>query len=279
MIKERLVTIWCIFNTFLHLIFGGLPCIAIACAMYPFAPLHITQGFVAYWSVVYFKLIIWSSRVKIYVSGIEHLQKTKDEYYVFASNHTSFFDAPLLYSLLPSTVVPVVKKELSYVPIFGQLVQLSGAIFIDRKDTAKSISNINNALVNIKKTPRSILIFPEGKRNHEKTIQEFKSGAFVIAQKLGYPIIPIYIEGCHEVVGKNLNIFSKLNLSKNIFVTFGEKILDDAGDKDKLKDKVYREMLMLQNKRETPYMLFSISFWDCFRKYNCSNMALNKLKK
>lgn len=267
-VKERLITINCIFTTCFLLVFGGLPCIIIACIMYimnPFIPIHTTRMFVAYWSAVYFKLIIWSSRVKLYVSGIENLQKTKEEHYVFASNHISFLDIPLLYSLLPYSIVSVVKKELSYIPIFGYLAQLSGAIFIDRKDTQKSIANINKAIEKNRLCPRSILIFPEGKRSHDKNIQDFKSGAFVIAQELQYPIIPIYIEGCHEVVGKNLNFTGKINLSKSIFITIGEKIIDTTNDKNKLKDIAYHQMHMLKNKWNAPYRPFSLSLYDCFR--------------
>ena len=52
----------------------------------------------------------------------------------------------------------------------------------------------------------SVLIFPEGTRSRTGKLQEFKPGVGLIAQELGAPVIPVYIQGAHRAmpVGKAL---------------------------------------------------------------------------
>jgi 1-acyl-sn-glycerol-3-phosphate acyltransferase len=48
----------------------------------------------------------------------------------------------------------------------------------------------------------SVLIFPEGTRSLDGTIKRFKEGAFVLAKKTNYPILPVIIDGSMEVFPK-----------------------------------------------------------------------------
>jgi 1-acyl-sn-glycerol-3-phosphate acyltransferase len=48
----------------------------------------------------------------------------------------------------------------------------------------------------------SILIFPEGTRSIDGKIRRFKDGAFVLAKKTGFPILPVIIDGSMEVFPK-----------------------------------------------------------------------------
>lgn len=262
--KDRLITIWCLSNAFFYLILGGLPCIIFTMIMYPFANQIFIEKFVSYWSSVYFKLVLWSSCINIQVHGLENMPKNKK--FILASNHTSFLDIPLLYAILPYWITPVVKKDLIYVPIFGLLVRLSGAILIDRKNTAVSIDNMNNTMDVIKNNPRPILIFPEGKRSLDSNIQELKPGAFIMSVKLKYPIVPVYIHGCNDVIGKNLNIFGCINTSKTIHIYIGTQIDPEELDKDLLKEKVFCEMSALQacKSGNTNPKQLALSFCNCF---------------
>jgi 1-acyl-sn-glycerol-3-phosphate acyltransferase len=49
----------------------------------------------------------------------------------------------------------------------------------------------------------SILIFPEGTRSSDGTVKRFKDGAFVLAQKSGYPILPVVLNGTREAFSKD----------------------------------------------------------------------------
>ena len=49
---------------------------------------------------------------------------------------------------------------------------------------------------------RSVLLFPEGTRSTDGSLQEFKSGAGYLALRSGCDVLPIHISGTHEVLGK-----------------------------------------------------------------------------
>ena len=49
---------------------------------------------------------------------------------------------------------------------------------------------------------RSVLMFPEGTRSPDGTMQEFKSGAGYLALRSGCDVLPIHIRGTYEVLGK-----------------------------------------------------------------------------
>jgi long-chain acyl-CoA synthetase len=49
---------------------------------------------------------------------------------------------------------------------------------------------------------RSVLMFPEGTRSTDGSLQEFKSGAGYLALRSGCDVLPIHISGTHEVLGK-----------------------------------------------------------------------------
>ena len=46
-------------------------------------------------------------------------------------------------------------------------------------------------------------MFPEGTRHADDEIHPFLPGAAVLAQRLGRPIIPVYIGGAHDVLAKH----------------------------------------------------------------------------
>ncbi len=56
------------------------------------------------------KLILFFAGVKVHYKGIENVDKTKTQ--VFAVNHLSYLDVPMIYSILPVQVGWLAKKEL-----------------------------------------------------------------------------------------------------------------------------------------------------------------------
>jgi 1-acyl-sn-glycerol-3-phosphate acyltransferase len=74
----------------------------------------------------------------------------------------------------------------------------------------------------------SVVIFPEGTRTPDGELLPFKSGGFLLASRAGVPIVPVTINGSHEVnPNKRLELFPG-----TIRVTFGPPI-ETAGMKKK----------------------------------------------
>jgi 1-acyl-sn-glycerol-3-phosphate acyltransferase len=118
---------------------------------------------------------------------------------IYAINHRSYMDAPAIPASIPEPLKALGKKELSYIPIFGQLV--SGfAVWVDRSNPesrAKSLQRIKKVLEG--GTP--IVIAPEGTRNNTSELMlPFKLGAFRLAVETQTPIRPVIFIGTEQLM-------------------------------------------------------------------------------
>ena len=115
-------------------------------------------------------------------------------------SHQSALDIVLLYRLWMQFKW-VAKREIFKVPIIGWNLWLNKHIAIDRTSLKGARKMINEAQKNLN-MGNSVLIFPEGTRSTDGAIKRFKDGAFVLAKKTNYPILPIIINGSMEVFPK-----------------------------------------------------------------------------
>ncbi len=118
---------------------------------------------------------------------------------VYLFNHCSTLDLFSLTALALPRVRYIAKRELGYNPLFWAISKMSGQIMIDRKDPREAIKQMNRAYKYLKKKRFSLMLAPEGTRSRTGKILPFKTGAFHAAVELGYPIVPVYIEGAYEL--------------------------------------------------------------------------------
>jgi 1-acyl-sn-glycerol-3-phosphate acyltransferase len=144
--------------------------------------------------------ILTISGIKVKVTGRENLNKNAA--YVFASNHLSLFDIPVLQRWVPNNFGFIFKKELAKIPVFGWQLYLGPHIIIDRKNPEKAMRSIGRAKKRLTKKGISILLFPEGTRSKTGEIQSFKRGAFHLAAQVGFAVVPVTIEGTRPLMSK-----------------------------------------------------------------------------
>ena len=135
---------------------------------------------------VWAKLIFASVGIKVKINGLSNLDLNKN--YIFAPNHSSSLDIPLMLGFTPLWLLPIAKKELRWIPFLGWAMKLAGHIFIDRSNHDKAMESLNKIKISINKKPRSILIFPEGSRTNDGQLKRFKSGGLTLGIKTGYDI-------------------------------------------------------------------------------------------
>lgn len=143
-------------------------------------------------------LLITGVRVK--TSGLENIDKKAT--YVFASNHSSQLDITALQWGVPNRLSMIFKKELARIPFFGWQLYLGPYVVIDRKDPKAALKSLVDAKKVMDKWHISVLVFPEGTRSETGEVQSFKRGAFYLAAKSGYPIVPITINGTVKIMPK-----------------------------------------------------------------------------
>lgn len=136
--------------------------------------------------------ILKTCNVTIEAHGLDNVDPKQG--YLVLVNHTSFFDAVALYHVLPITFRVLAKRELTYIPIFGQVLWLGVAIIVDRGNRKKAMKSVRRARTSIERG-ESILVFPEGSRTAEGELGSFKKGAFYLATEALVPVLPVGIKG------------------------------------------------------------------------------------
>lgn len=162
------------------------------------------------------------------VYGLDRVNDLKGPL-IFASNHASHLDTPLLLCNLPERFRHrcVVAAGADY--FFDRRWKsylwsgLLGAIPIERNRVNRRSAELSTELI---RRGWSLLIFPEGGRTQDGLGQSFKGGVAQLALKSGTPVVPIYLEGTFEILGKNSE---RIRPGKTRIV-FGSPI--DPTDKD-----------------------------------------------
>jgi 1-acyl-sn-glycerol-3-phosphate acyltransferase len=113
---------------------------------------------------------------------------------LYAANHQSIFDVPILAALYPEKTVVIGKKELRSIPFFGWLYVRTGNVLIDRSSNPAAVERLRGAETAIRERGVSVWIFPEGTRGSgDEGLLPFKKGAFHMAVAAQVPIVPVVV--------------------------------------------------------------------------------------
>ena len=155
--------------------------------------------------------------VQLEVRGLEHLAQTTGPV-IFAANHQSHFDTPVILQALPARwryrVAPAMAKEFFkahfYPRQFGRKAWLTNSLnyylssaFFNAFPLPQRESGTRQTLRYIGELFAdgfSLLIFPEGKRTDAGEINRFQPGIGMIASRLAVPVIPVRLQGLDRVL-------------------------------------------------------------------------------
>jgi 1-acyl-sn-glycerol-3-phosphate acyltransferase len=157
---------------------------------------RILHAFARFWSQLIMKTIL--SPVK--VMGLDKIDTSKP--HVYAVNHASALDIPVLYVYLPFQFRILFKKELLSYPVIGWHLKRSGQVCVDQQNPARSVGQIRSALKSLKRG-MPLVIFPEGGRTPDGEIKPFQPGAFFLAIKSHVDIVPVALVGTFELLPMN----------------------------------------------------------------------------
>ncbi len=169
--------------------------------------------FLTYW---FFKIL---HRHKIY--GAESFYSGAA---ILVANHVSFYDPPLLSISTPYEVHFLARKTLFDVPIFSTLIRRLNAHPISGKPQDIGVFK---TVVRLMKQGKKIIMFPEGTRSLDGSLQPFKPGISVFISRTGAAVIPAYLYGTFHIwpsgkkvpslFGKTACVFGKpIHFSKDV---------------------------------------------------------------
>jgi 1-acyl-sn-glycerol-3-phosphate acyltransferase len=190
------------------------------------------------------KLFLLLYGIRARVEGVRHIRK--HEHYVFASNHTSYADIPVILACIPHDIRLVLRSSLTRVPIWGWALLVSPFIVINRSSPAKSKRTLAKAVEKIH-NGASVLLFPEGTRTPEGKLQEFKRGAFHLAYQSGAKVVPVALIGTFDVLPRQKKL-PKSNMK--VTVRIGESLEADptlGSDREKELDLMRRTETAISN--------------------------------
>jgi 1-acyl-sn-glycerol-3-phosphate acyltransferase len=140
-------------------------------------------------------LILKTTGVTVRVNGLERLDPSRS--YVFASNHQSIYDIPILFASLPFQLRIIAKASLGRIPFMGWHLQRTGHVLVDR---SKPGAGVVKKMARLVAAGHSLIVFPEGTRSTDGTVARFKGGSFLIALEAGLPVVPISVQGSRHVM-------------------------------------------------------------------------------
>ena len=161
------------------------------------------------------------SASRLIVRGGENLRKYPVA--VYASNHTSYMDTPVVFATLPFQFRILAKKELWSMPFIGWHLNRSGQIPIDSDNPRATLSSLGAASKALR-SGMPLFVFPEGSRTPDGHMQEFLAGAAYLAIRAQVPLIPIALSGVYDLLPMHTRHFYPGNLT----LAVGEPILTEG---------------------------------------------------
>ncbi len=140
-------------------------------------------------------LLCAASRLRIL--GAENLRKHAVA--VYAANHTSYMDTPVVFAALPFQFRILAKKELWALPFIGWHLNRSGQIPINTDNPRATLSSLAAAAKTVR-TGTPLFVFPEGGRTADGTLQPFMNGAAYLAIRAQVPLVPIALHGVYDLL-------------------------------------------------------------------------------
>ncbi len=157
------------------------------------------------------------------VKGLDRLDRL-DGPVIFAANHHSHADTPLLLTTVPEPwrhrlVVGAAADYFFRSRVGGSIAALAmGAIPIERTKVGRQSASLATDLI---AEDWSLLIFPEGGRSPDGWGQPFRGGAAYLAIRCGVPVVPVHLQGTGRILRKG----KKLPQPSHTTVTFGDPLL------------------------------------------------------
>jgi 1-acyl-sn-glycerol-3-phosphate acyltransferase len=164
------------------------------------------------------------------VRGTEHLRHVEPPV-IFAANHASHLDTPLLLTTLPvrfrhRTVVAAAADYFFDRRWKAILWSFSlAAIPIERARVNRRSADVAAGLL---EEGWNLVIFPEGGRSPDGWAQPFRGGAAYLARRTGRPVVPVHVSGTRHVLPKAGE--GRLPRRSPVSVVFGTPLSPDEGE-------------------------------------------------
>jgi 1-acyl-sn-glycerol-3-phosphate acyltransferase len=171
---------------------GFFGCISLLCGLWDKSGRQ--QHFIAR---VWARTLLRISMSPVKVIGREklHIHETA----VYACNHLSYMDTPVLFAWLPFQFRILAKQSLWKTPFIGWYLNRSGQVPVDSNSPRSLIASLNRGVATLKHG-MPLVLFPEGGRAATGQLQTMMSGCAYMAIKAQVPLVPLTLIGTYELL-------------------------------------------------------------------------------
>jgi 1-acyl-sn-glycerol-3-phosphate acyltransferase len=143
------------------------------------------------------RTLVAISGCPITILGRENLSKYPVA--VYACNHLSYMDTPVIFASMPFQFRIVARHDLWKMPFIGWHLRRSGQVPVNVDNPRASISSLSSAVKTLK-SGMPLFIFPEGGRTESGHPNAFLNGPAFMAIRAQVPIVPMALIGTHELL-------------------------------------------------------------------------------
>jgi 1-acyl-sn-glycerol-3-phosphate acyltransferase len=154
---------------------------------------------------------------------------------ILAMNHQSYLDPPLAGVTSDRAVYFLARRTLLDVPLLGWLLPKLNVIPVNQEGIDRSALK---SLIRVLKGGNAALVFPEGSRTVDGSLQPAEPGLGLVIAKTLAPVVPMRIFGAHEALprgGGGLHFVP-------ITIVIGEPIFFTAADLNPLGKDLYKRL-------------------------------------
>src|SRR5213595_503818 len=119
---------------------------------------------------------------------------------ILAMNHQSYLDPPLAGITCDRAVYFLARRTLLDVPLLGRLLPKLNVIPVNQEGIDRSALK---ALIRVQKAGNAALVFPEGSRTVDGSLQSAEPGLGLVIAKTLAPVVPMRIFGAHEALPRS----------------------------------------------------------------------------
>lgn len=172
---------------------SAIPMLIFMCI--PFA-YRISSHFIFKFVHAFYAITLKGSLLSIEYNGLNNIP---NEAVIFAANHQSSFDIPLVGMLSKGTPhLFLARSDLVTDSIVYRFVVPMLSVLVDVDSPRAAMISLRRIIALVKGQSRNIIIFPEGSRFIDGKVHEFFGGFVILAKKMGRPVVPVCIIGINK---------------------------------------------------------------------------------
>jgi len=118
---------------------------------------------------------------------------------VYASNHLSYMDTPVLFAKMPFQFHILAKQGLWKIPFIGWYLKRSGQVPIEAGSGRSAIAGLLRGVAALK-SGLPLMVFPEGGRAPDGRVRQPAPGCAFMAIRAGVPLVPLALIGTFEML-------------------------------------------------------------------------------